>query len=258
MSLSGRVAVVTGGGRGIGAATARALARAGADVVVTARSVAQIEGVAADIRATGRRAWALPCDVEKSDQIAALARESVRLAGHVDILVNNAGIASSAPLRTMSVDEWNRMFAVNATAVFLCTQAFLPGMLERKWGRVVTIASVAGLTGFAYISGYAASKHAVVGFTRSAAAEVAAQGITVNAVCPGYVDTDLTAESLRRIVQKTGMSSEKARESILQMNPQHRLIDPDEVAFAVASLCSEEARGINGQAIVLDGGSLRA
>jgi len=234
------------------------LARAGADVVVTARSVAQIEGVAADIRATGRRAWALPCDVEKSDQIAALARESVRLAGHVDILVNNAGIASSAPLRTMSVDEWNRMFAVNATAVFLCTQAFLPGMLERKWGRVVTIASVAGLTGFAYISGYAASKHAVVGFTRSAAAEVAAQGITVNAVCPGYVDTDLTAESLRRIVQKTGMSSEKARESILQMNPQHRLIDPDEVAFAVASLCSEEARGINGQAIVLDGGSLRA
>ena len=258
MTLGGKGAVVTGGGRGIGAAVARALASAGASVVVAARTRREIEAVAGELRDRGRLAWAVPCDVTKPVSVRALARAAERRLGRVDILVNNAGTAPSAPIHRTTLAEWNRAMAVNATGSFLCTQAFLPGMLSRGWGRVLMIASTAGRTGGPYLAAYAASKHAVLGLMRSAAAEVAAKGITVNAVCPGWVDTPLTERSLARIVAKTGMSRRSALEAIRNQSPQRRLMEPEEVAFLVLALCDPRAKGVNGQATVLDGGGLMA
>jgi NAD(P)-dependent dehydrogenase (short-subunit alcohol dehydrogenase family) len=258
MILQGKRAVVTGGGRGIGAAVARLLADEGAAVVVSARSAGEIEELAGALRAAGREAHAVPCDVADPAQIATLAAAAQERLGGVDILVNNAGIAYSAPLKAVTLETWNHIFAVNVTGTFLCTQAFLPGMLERRWGRVVNVASIAARAGAAYISTYAASKHAVLGFTRSVAAEVAPSGVTVNAVCPGYVDTDMTRESVDRIVAKTGKSAEQALQAILQTSPQRRLLSPEEVAYQVLVLCDPRAGGVNGQALVLDGGSLLA
>jgi NAD(P)-dependent dehydrogenase (short-subunit alcohol dehydrogenase family) len=188
--------------------------------------------------------------------VDALAQFSAERFGEVTLLVNNAGIGHAAPLERLTLDDWNRVMAVNATGTFLCTKAFLPAMVKRGWGRVVNVASVAGLSGGRYIAAYAASKHAVVGFTRCAALEVAAAGVTVNAVCPGYVDTEMTRESLERIAMKTGRSREQALEAVLTGTPQGRLITPDEVAFEVLRLCAEDAREINGQTIVLDGAGL--
>jgi 3-hydroxybutyrate dehydrogenase len=245
---------VTGGGRGIGAAVARALANEGCAIVVAARSGAEIEAVTTALRSGGAEAWGIKCDVADPGSIQALADEATGRLGRVDILVNNAGVASAAPVHKQTLDEWNRLLAVNATGTFLCTQALLPGMVEHGWGRVVNIASVAGVGGAAYISAYAASKHAVVGFTRSAAVEVAERGVTVNAVCPGYVDTPMTEASIASIVEKTGMSGADALEVILATSPQKRLITPEEVAYMVVSLCREAAGSINGQALVIDGG----
>jgi 3-hydroxybutyrate dehydrogenase len=258
MSLADRSAVVTGGGRGIGAAIARAFAGAGATVLVAARNTAEVEAVAGSIVDAGGRAFAARCDVADPASVAALVRAAAESLGPVDILVNNAGISSSAPLHHLTLEEWNRLFTVNATGTFLCTQAFVPGMVEQGWGRVINIASVAGLTGARYIAAYAAAKHAVVGFTRAVAAEVAATGVTINALCPGYVDTPMTDASIARIVEKTGRPAEDARAAILATSPQHRLIEPEEIAQMVISLCYDQARGINGQAIVIDGGGLLA
>jgi NAD(P)-dependent dehydrogenase (short-subunit alcohol dehydrogenase family) len=258
MALTDRNAVVIGGGRGIGAAVARALAEAGAGIVVAARTVEAIERVAAGLRADGHRAWSVRCNVTDPHEVQALAKTATEHLEHVDLLVNSAGIASSAPVHKLTLEEWNNSFAVNATGTFLCTQAFLPRMLAGEWGRIVNVASVAGLTGSRYIAAYSASKHAVIGFTRCVAAEVAAHGVTANAVCPGFVDTDMTAESIDRIVDATGVSRDQALEAILETTPQHRLLTPEEVAHAVLALCDENARGINGQAIVLDGGGLLA
>jgi NAD(P)-dependent dehydrogenase (short-subunit alcohol dehydrogenase family) len=256
--LAGKKAVVTGGGKGIGAAVARSLAAAGAEVLVAARTRSDVDRVAADLVADGHAAWAESCDVTDPDQIAALAKAALERLGQVDVLVNNAGIAHSAPLKAISLPTWNRIFAVNVTGTFLCTQAFVPGMVERGWGRVVNVASIAGRSGAPYIAAYSASKHAVLGFTRSVAAEVATSGVTVNAVCPGYVDTDMTRDSVERIVEKTGRAPEQVVEAIRRTSPQNRLLDPEEVAFLVLSLCDPRAKGINGQAIVQDGGSLLA
>ena len=253
--LSGKGALVTGGGRGIGAAVARRLAAAGAAVIVAARSESQVAGVARDIIADGGSAWAQTCDVTDPESVAALADFAAKTLSQVDILVNNAGLAHSAPLHRIALEDWQRLFAVNATGTLLCSQAFVPGMMRRGWGRVINVASVAGLHGAKYIAAYSASKHAVIGFTRSLAAEVAASGVTVNAVCPSYVDTEMTVESMDRMVAKAGITREQALEHILALNPQHRLIAPDEVAHAVATLCDQEARGINGQTMVIDGGA---
>jgi NAD(P)-dependent dehydrogenase (short-subunit alcohol dehydrogenase family) len=254
--LEGKRAVVTGGGRGIGAAVARALAAEGAAVLVAARSLAEVEAVAGELREIGCEAWAATCDVTDPLAVAALVRTAEERLGGVDILVNNAGIANSAPLRSLTLEVWNRTFAVNATGTFLCTQAFVPGMVERGWGRVVNVASIAARAGAAYIAAYAASKHAVLGFTRSVAAELATTGVTVNAVCPGYVDTAMTTDSVDRIVAKTSLTAEQARQAILKTSPQNRLLEPEEVAFQVVNLCDPRAKGITGQAIVLDGGGL--
>jgi NAD(P)-dependent dehydrogenase (short-subunit alcohol dehydrogenase family) len=256
MTLEGKVALVTGGGRGIGAACARELAANGVRTAVVARTRAQIDSVAADIERAGGAAAAFTADVTD----AASVREAVRAAtarfGTIDILVNNAGTATSAPLAKTTLEDWNRMFAVNATSAFLCTKEVLPDMVARGWGRIVNVASVAARTGGRYIAAYAASKHALLGLTRCVAAEVAAHGVTVNAVCPGYVDTDMTQESLRRITERTGKSRDDALAHILSHSPQGRLVEPEEVASVVCALCVDGARSINGEAIVIDGGEL--
>lgn len=252
--LAGRTAVVTGGGRGIGEAIARALVREGVAVCVCARTEAEVRSVASRIRADGGKAWALPCDVTDLRSVRSMIDAARQRLEHVDILVNNAGAASSAPLARITLDEWNRLFAVNATGTFLCTQAVVPGMVEREWGRVVNIASVAARIGARYVAAYTAAKHAVLGFTRAVAAEVADTGVTANAVCPGYVNTEMTNESVRRIVRRTGMTPDEAITALLETTPQSRLIAVDEVAASVLSLCRDDARTRNGEAVVLDGG----
>ena len=248
------MAVVTGAGRGIGAATARALAEAGLDVVLAARGRDQIERLASELATAGRRSTAVVCDVTSEASVAALAREAAE-AGPVAVLVNNAGAAGSMPLGRTSLEEWNRLLAVNATGAFLCIRAFLPGMLERKWGRVVNVASTAGLSGGKYLAAYSAAKHALVGLTRSVAAEVTGTGVTANAVCPGFVDTGMTAETVARIVAKTGRTPEEALAAALASAGQSRLIAAEEVAAAVVALAADASHPPNGEAVVLDGRS---
>ena len=238
MKFSGSVAVVTGGGQGIGAAVARALAAEGAMVVVAARTAERIEGVAAEIKRAGGKAKAVRCDVTD----VASVRDLAAAAGAVDILVNNAGVAHSAPLSRITPEDWNRVLAVNATGTFLCTRAFIGGMLERKRGRIVNVASVAGLAGARYIAAYAAAKHAVIGFTRSVAAELEGTGVVCNAVCPGYVDTEMTQQSIARVSAKTGKAPEAALAAMLAASEQERLITAEEVAQAVLKLCSLTGR----------------
>jgi NAD(P)-dependent dehydrogenase (short-subunit alcohol dehydrogenase family) len=250
-ALAGRGAVVTGGGRGIGAAVARALADAGAAVVVASRTPNQIERVADELLRRGAKAWAVACDVTDEASVARLGREARDRFGTVDVLVNNAGDSASAPLRKIALAEWQRMLSVNATGTFLCTRELLPAMVERGWGRVVNVASVAGLEGGKYIAHYAAAKHAVIGFTRSVALEVAGTGVTVDAVCPGYVDTPMTARNLDAIQARAGLGREQALAAVLATTGQERLVAPEEVAEAVVSLCAADAPRLSGRAIPL-------
>jgi NAD(P)-dependent dehydrogenase (short-subunit alcohol dehydrogenase family) len=244
--------VVTGGGRGIGAAVARALADAGAAVLVAARTTHEVERVAGGLARRGAQAWAVGCDVTDPAGVRRLVEAAAARMGTVDILVNNAGTAASAPLKRITLDEWNRMFAVNATSAFLCTQALLPGMTGRGWGRIVNVGSVAGLRGERYIAHYAAAKHALVGLTRSVATEVAGTGVTVNAVCPGYVDTPMTDRTLANVAALKGLDREGALRAVLQAAGQARLITPDEVAGAVLDFCGDDAKDRNGEAMVLE------
>ena len=257
--LAGRGAVVTGGGRGIGAAIAHALAASGAAVVVSARTAAEIEAVAAALRAAGANAWAVPADVTDETSVKALGAEVRRLLAAsgraVDILVNNAGDAVSAPLAKVTLAEWNRILTVNATGTFLCTREFASAMAARGRGRIVNIASTAGLAGGKYISHYAAAKHAVVGFTRAIALELGARGVTVNAICPGYVATPLTERTIENIRARTGLDRAEAVAAVLRTTGQARLISPEEVAAAAVRLCLDEAAAVTGQAIILDGGT---
>lgn len=251
--LNGYNAVITGGGRGIGAAAAVALAGAGAKVSLAARNESQVVEIAAELRKDGHEAFAFRCDVTEPRQVRELALSASEAMGRIDILVNNAGTATSNPISRITHAEWQHIMNVNATGTFLCTQAVWDQMAERRWGRIVNIASVAGLHGAKYISAYTAAKHAVVGFTRAMAAEAVGSGIAVNAVCPGYVDTPLTDETISRIVHHTGKSWQEALTAVLEQAGQARLIPAADVASAVLDLCHVGAHPPNGELVVLDG-----
>jgi 3-hydroxybutyrate dehydrogenase len=254
--LSGRRAFVTGGGRGIGRAVALDLARAGAAVAVSSRTRADVDTVRDEIRALGVEALALPLDVRRSGEVQEAVTEVRRALGGLDILVNGAGVAPSAPLVKTSDETWALAIDTNLSGAFYCLRAALPGMLETGWGRVVNIASIAGKTGYTYIAAYAASKHGLLGLTKCAALEAASRGVTVNAVCPGYVDTPMTDVSITRIVEKTGLNAADVRRRLEETSPQKRLFTSEEVSALVMFLCGEGARGITGQALSLDGGTV--
>ena len=258
MTLQGNLAVITGGGRGIGRSIALAFAREGAQVVVAARTLEQVEHVAREISGDApSKSLALTCDVSDLASVQQMFAKVKEAFGRgPDIMVNNAGIAESAPFTKTDDDLWQRHIAINLNGTFYCMRAALPEMIERGWGRIINIASIAGKSGAPYIAAYAASKHGVLGLTRSAALEVASKGITVNAICPGYVDTEMTSRGIERIRSKTGLTADQAMESIKKMSPQNRMIAPEEVAAVALLLASEDGRGINGQAINVDGGSV--
>jgi len=250
-ALAGRGAVVTGAGRGIGAAIAASLAAAGAHVVVAARTAPEIETVAASLRARDGKAWAVACDVADEAAVRTLGRRAVEFMETVDVLVNAAGDGGSAPFERITLENWRSMLEAHATGTFLCTRQFVPAMRERGFGRVVNVASVAGLEGGRYIAHYAAAKHAVVGFTRSVALELGGSGVTINALCPGYVDTPMTRRTIANVVTRTGRTPEAALVSVLSSAKQERLLRPAEVAAAALELCTEAGAGTNGKAIVL-------
>jgi NAD(P)-dependent dehydrogenase (short-subunit alcohol dehydrogenase family) len=225
-----RLVVVTGGTRGIGAAIAARFRSAGDEVVAVGRA---------------------DCDVTDEQSVTELFAGI----GSVDVLVNNAGIATSAPLARTTLIDWQSQMDVNALGPFLCTRAVITDMKQRDTGRIITVASVAGRVGFPYTAGYTAAKHAAVGLMRAVAAELAGTGVTANAVCPGYVRTDMTTESVRRIAERTGRDDGEA--TLAAMSPLGRLLEPDEVAFAVMFLAAPEAGAINGQTLVLDGGGIQ-
>ena len=256
--LDGKIAIVTGAARGIGQSIALKLAANGADLALCDLNAEWLAETAEKVQALGRRAECYSVNVAEGAAVTAVVKQIGTDFGGVDILINNAGFAPSAPLRSVTLEDWERVFAVNMTGTFLCTQALLPGMIEAGWGRVVNIASIAGKVGHPYIAAYTASKHAVIGFTRAVAMEAAPHGVTVNAVCPGYVDTPLTDVSVERIVAKTGISADEALEYMTKMSPQGRLIDAEEVAYLTLCLCDPRARGVNGQGLVVDGGAVQS
>jgi NAD(P)-dependent dehydrogenase (short-subunit alcohol dehydrogenase family) len=253
MSLTGHHAVVTGAGSGIGRATAERLAEAGCQVTLIGRHLARLNETADRI---GDLAFAAPADVTDADALAAAIEVGRDRFGPIDILINNAGAATSAPFLKTDANAFRAMLALNLEAPAEAARLVLPGMLTRRWGRIVNVASSAGLKGYAYVSAYVAAKHGLVGLTRALALEVASKGVTVNAVCPGFTDTDLVARSVEAIVSKSGRSEDEARAALAASNPQGRLITPDEVAQTIVWLCGGGASGINGAAVPVAGGEL--
>ncbi|MCA1607379.1 MAG: SDR family oxidoreductase [Acidobacteria bacterium] len=235
-----------------------AFAREGAQIAIAARTFEQLEQVASEIlEQFSTNALPVACDVSDPKSVEEMFATVIQAFGRgPDILINNAGIAESAPLIKTDDELWHRHLAINLSGTFFCTRAALPQMIARGWGRIINIASIAGKTGAPYIAAYSASKHGVLGLTRSAALEVATKGITVNSICPGYVDTEMTTRGIENITKKTGMSAAQATESIKKLSPQNRIVEPEEVAALALLLASEEGRGINGQAINVDGGSV--
>ena len=251
LGLADRHAVVTGGARGIGAAVTRILAAHGAKVTMLGRSAAP----ASDLAENPQLQY-VQADVSEPATLPKAFAAARAAFGPIHILVNNAGLARSAPFLKTDVALWRNMMEVNLEGAFHCIHAVLPAMLESKWGRIVNVASTAGLTGYRYVSAYCAAKHGLVGLTRSLALEVATQGVTVNAVCPGYTETEILERTIEGIVAKTGRTPEQAREMLSAQNPQKKFIQPEEVANAVAWLCLPGSEAITGQSIAVAGGEV--
>jgi len=248
--IVGKHALVTGGGTGVGRAIALALAQAGIDVTICGRRKAPLEAVTRE----NERVQAFPADVTDEAAMTALFAEAEKARGPIDIVVANAGMSGSSPAHRTALADWQHTLAVNLTGSFLAVKPALAGMTARKSGRIVFIASTAGLKGYGYVAPYVAAKHGVVGLMRALAVELARTGVTVNAVCPGFVESDMLEESVQRIVEKTGRTVEQARASLSATNPQGRFIQPQEVAATVLWLCGAAAGSITGQAISLSGG----
>lgn len=256
IDLSGKVALVTGGSRGIGRAIAVALARAGAAVALVARHADALAEAAHEVATAGRLALPLVCDVTDAAQVQRLPERVTNALGAIDILVNSAGAAGSHKFLDHPDDLWAAMLACNLTSVYRVCKAVVPGMVARRWGRIINLGSTASKIGARYTAAYTAAKHGVLGLTRALAVELNPYQITVNAICPGYVDTPFTAGVIANIVARTGKSPEAARQALAAFNPQQRLITPEEVAAVAVLLASEAARGITGQAINVDGGEV--
>jgi NAD(P)-dependent dehydrogenase (short-subunit alcohol dehydrogenase family) len=256
--MSVRHAVVTGGGTGIGSAIAVELAAAGMNVSVMGRRITPLQKIADTINTGSERiqCQAIACDVTDEKAVASAFAEATEHFGAVDILVNNAGVAPTAPFHKISLQDWRAVTAVNLDSVFLCTQQVLQNMQTQAWGRVINIASSAAQKGYAYVSAYCAAKHGVLGLTRALALENATKGVTVNAICPGYTDTDIIRESVATIMQKTGRSEDEALLTFTASNPQGRLVKPAEVAASVLWLCADSSAAVTGQAISVSGGEV--
>ncbi len=254
--MSGRHALVTGGGRGIGAAIATALAAGGARLTLLGRDRGVLDAHAATLPASAEPLTVV-ADVTDDDALGAAFAAARERHGEVEILIANAGASLGRPFAALDRATWEAMMAVNLTSAYACAHAVIPAMVAAGWGRIVNVASTAGLVGGAYIAAYSAAKHGVIGLTRSLAVEFGRKGITVNAVCPGFTETEMLDRALERIVATTGRSREGAVDALLGRNPLRRFVRPDEVASAVAWLCRDESAVVNGQAIVVDGGEVQ-
>ena len=250
--LSGRHAVITGGGSGIGAAIADRLSALGARLTLMARNEERLRAKAQSLG----DAKAIAVDITDDEAVAAAFAEARTAFGPIDILVNNAGVAEGIPFHKLDLATWRKTIDVNLTGTFLCARAVIEEMRARKSGRIVNVASTAGLTGYAYVTAYVAANHGVVGLTRALALELAKTGVTANAVCPGYTETDIVKQAVANIMTKTGRSEAEARAELAVRNPQGRLGEPEEVASVVAWLCLPEQRSMTGQAIAVAGGEV--
>jgi len=248
--LEGRHALITGGGTGIGAAAAAHLHAAGAKVSLLGRRMEPLQQTAERLGG-----YAVSCDVTQPDQIAKAFEEARTLNGPIDMLIVNAGIAESGPFHKMTRESWDRIIGTNLTAAFECSRAAIGDLLNSENGRLVFVASVASLRGVPYAAHYAASKHGLLGLMRSLAAEYAKTNLTVNAVCPGYVDTPMTDQSVARVSEITGRSEEQSRSAITNMNASGRLVHPDGIATVILTLCLPQSQDVNGAAITIDGGT---
>lgn len=253
--LEGRHVFITGAAQGIGAAIAETLAAQGAVLTLAGRRQPVLETLAQRLQAVTRCA-VVTLDVSDAEAVAQGFAQARAALGPIAMLVNNAGQAESAPFGKTSPELWQRMLDVNLTGTFLCTQAALPDMLAARAGRIVNIASTAGQRGYAYVAAYVAAKHGLIGLTRALALELAQKGITVNAVCPGYTETEILRQSINNVMAKTGRSEDEARAEFAQSNPQRRMVQPQEVADAVQWLCSDAAASITGQSISVSGGEV--